>query len=218
MPVRRLDVGPWDVSHPSTAKAGSLGLLVVEGVLAREVLLGGDRSTELIGPGDLIRPCEPGSDVRLLSLEIRWRVVADAALAVLDRPIAAALGRFPEIAVALLDRADRRAGRLAAEKAIAHLRTVDTRLPALFWLLAERWGRRTADGVAVPLALSHRVLGELVGARRPTVSTSLARLARQGTLGRRSDGSWLLSCAPDAAPGLGGGRFASRRTAVVTEA
>jgi hypothetical protein len=50
----------------------------------------------------------------------------------------------------------------------------------------------------VPLTLSHRLLGELVGARRPTVSTALATLSRHGKLIRRSDDSWLLADEPDA--------------------
>jgi CRP/FNR family cyclic AMP-dependent transcriptional regulator len=65
-------------------------------------------------------------------------------------------------------------------------------LKALFWHLAERWGRVSGDGVVVPLALTHRILGQLVGARRPTVSTALSELAERGELVRRSDGSWLL--------------------------
>jgi CRP/FNR family transcriptional regulator, cyclic AMP receptor protein len=49
----------------------------------------------------------------------------------------------------------------------------------------------------VPLTLSHRQLGELVGARRPTVSSALATLSRDGKLIRRSDDSWLLAGEPD---------------------
>jgi CRP-like cAMP-binding protein len=48
------------------------------------------------------------------------------------------------------------------------------------------------DGVVVPLALTHRILGQLVGARRPTVSTALGELAERDELARRPDGSWLL--------------------------
>jgi hypothetical protein len=44
----------------------------------------------------------------------------------------------------------------------------------------------------VPLALTHRILGQLVGARRPTVSTALSELAERQELVRRGDGSWLL--------------------------
>jgi CRP/FNR family transcriptional regulator, cyclic AMP receptor protein len=50
--------------------------------------------------------------------------------------------------------------------------------------------------VIVPLALTHRILGQLVGARRPTASTALAELAERGELVRRPDGSWLLQGDP----------------------
>jgi Crp-like helix-turn-helix domain len=53
---------------------------------------------------------------------------------------------------------------------------------ALFWHLAERWGRVSGNGVLVPLALTHRILGQLVGARRPTVSTALRELANREQL------------------------------------
>jgi hypothetical protein len=77
---------------------------------------------------------------------------------------------------------------------------VDRRLLALFWHLAERWGRVVSDGVLVPLTLSHRLLGQLVGARRPTVSTALADLAREDQIQRRPDGTWLLKGEPVGVP------------------
>jgi hypothetical protein len=36
------------------------------------------------------------------------------------------------------------------------------------------------------------MLAELVGARRPTVSSAIADLARRGAVSRQADGSWLL--------------------------
>ena len=77
----------------------------------------------------------------------------------------------------LLDRLSERSERLAITQAISQLRRVDRRLLTLFWHLAERWGRVGTDGVVVPLALTHRMLGQLVGARRPTVSSALRELA-----------------------------------------
>ena len=75
--------------------------------------------------------------------------------------------RYPEITAALFDRLTERSLRLATTQAISQLTRVDRRLKALFWHLAERWGRVSGDGVIVPLALTHRILGQLVGARRP---------------------------------------------------
>jgi hypothetical protein len=41
---------------PADADPSHLGLLIAEGVLAREVVLGDTVSTELLGPGDIVRP------------------------------------------------------------------------------------------------------------------------------------------------------------------
>ena len=100
---------------------------------------------------------------------------------------------YPEVTAALLDRVSERSLRLATTQAISQLTGVDRRLKALLWHLAERWGRVSSDGVIVPLALTHRILGQLVGARRPTVSSALAELVTCGELTRRPDGSWLLT-------------------------
>jgi CRP/FNR family transcriptional regulator, cyclic AMP receptor protein len=48
------------------------------------------------------------------------------------------------------------------------------------------------DGVTVTLKLSHRLLGALVGARRPTISTAVARLSGEGRVMRAEDDAWLL--------------------------
>jgi hypothetical protein len=85
---------------------------------------------------------------------------------------------------------------------------VDRRLTALFWHLADRWGRVSINGVIVPLALTHRMLGQLVGARRPTVSTALSKLADRGELVRQPDASWLLRGDPPDAGALARGRGA----------
>jgi CRP/FNR family transcriptional regulator, cyclic AMP receptor protein len=168
------------------------------GAIVREVVLADSISTELLGPGDLIRPWSPARMVPLLEQRVRWQVLAETRLAVLNRAFGVALSRYPEVTAMLLDRLDGRAERLATTKAIAQLNSVDRRLLALFWHLAEDWGRMTSEGVVIPLTLSHRLLGELIGARRPTVSSALATLSREGKLIRRSDDSWLLADEPDA--------------------
>ena len=48
-------------------------------------------------------------------------------------------------------------------------------------------------GVILPLQLSHQMLGQLVGAQRPTVTLALGKLGERGHLVRRSDGHWFLS-------------------------
>jgi CRP/FNR family transcriptional regulator, cyclic AMP receptor protein len=190
--------GNWRGGQLGTANPGHVGLLMLDGAIAREVVLADSISTELLGPGDLIRPWSPRRTVPLLGQHVRWQVLAETRLAALNRAFGVALSRYPEVYCLLLDRLDARAERLAITKAIAQLNSVDRRLLALFWHLAEDWGRMTSEGIVLPLTLSHRLLGELVGARRPTVSSALTTLARDGKLIRRGDDSWLLADAPDA--------------------
>jgi CRP/FNR family transcriptional regulator, cyclic AMP receptor protein len=198
--VTSLGTGEWDGARLAGADPGNVGLLVLEGVMAREVVVGDTVSTELLGAGDVIRPWQLHEDPQLLPVEVRWNALSSVRLAVLDRRFAAQLGRYPEVNAVLIDRLSDRAQRLAVTQAISQLNRVDRRLVALFWHLGQRWGRVVPDGVALPLALSHRLLGQLVGARRPTVSTALADLARDEQVLRRPDGTWLLRAEPVGVP------------------
>jgi len=198
--VHALDAGPWDADKLASASPGHVGMLVLDGVIAREVLVSDTVSTELLGPGDVIRPWRLHDSSSLLRHQVRFSVLARTRFALLDRRFGVELTRYPEVMVAVVDRVNERALRLAITQAISQLNRVDRRLLALFWHLAERWGRMTADGVALPMTLSHRMLGQLIGARRPTVSTALGELAKQGELARRDDGTWLLTGAPVGVP------------------
>jgi CRP/FNR family transcriptional regulator, cyclic AMP receptor protein len=198
--THRLPVGPWDISRLAGASGDHVGLLILDGVLARELVVADQISVELLGPGDLVRPWQGTSRAALLPVDAMWSVLSTLTVAVLDRRFAAEAARYPEITAVLFDRLGERSLRLATTQAISQLTRVDRRLKALFWHLAERWGRVSGDGVVVPLALTHRILGQLVGARRPTVSTALSELAERAELVRRADGSWLLrGDPPDAA-------------------
>jgi hypothetical protein len=201
--VTTFAVGEWDAGRLADADPTHLGLLIVEGVLAREVVLEDTVSTELLGPGDVVRPWHIEGLPVMLPVEIRWNALSGVRLALLDRRVAALMAQFPEISAVIVDRLSERAQRLTITQAISQLNRVDRRLLALFWHLAERWGRVARDGIAVPLVLSHRLIGELVGARRPTVSTALGELAREGQLVRRDDGTWLLTGEPVAGEGAG---------------
>jgi CRP/FNR family transcriptional regulator, cyclic AMP receptor protein len=199
--VHTLPTGPWDLEKLSGTSPDHIGLLVVDGVLSREVLVSDTVSTELLGSGDVVRPWrlqQAGST--LLRHEVRWSVLTRSRIALLDRRFSAHLVAYPEVNAAIIDRVVERALRLAVIRAISQLNRVDRRLLALFWHLAERWGRMTSEGVVVPMTLSHRMLGQLVGARRPTVSTALSELAKEGELRRREDGTWLLAGEPVGVP------------------
>jgi hypothetical protein len=191
--VSAIETGEWDATRLADADPAHFGLLVIEGVLAREVVLRSTISTELMGPGDILRPWLIEGLPLLLPVDVRWNALSRVRVALLDRRVATQLGGFPEINAVIVDRLSERAQRLAVTQAISQLNRVEERLLALFWQLADRWGPVAPDGVTLPLALSHRLIGELVGARRPTVSTALAELARRDEIARRDDGTWLLT-------------------------
>jgi CRP-like cAMP-binding protein len=81
---------------------------------------------------------------------------------------------------------------MAVQMAIGDTRRVDERLLALFAHLGDRWGRVTPDGIHVPVRLTHELIALLIGAQRPTVTTGLGELRRQGRLVKRPDRTWLL--------------------------
>jgi len=193
-----------------------VGLLLAGGLIVRELALCDTVSAELLGPGDVIRPWQQHPS-RLLEGEARLMVLERATVCVLDRRFVTAVGAFPEVTAMLFERQLERTHRIAVEKAIAQLNGVDRRILALFWELAERWGRVTPDGVVVPVSLPHRVVAQMIGARRPTVSTALTDLARSGRLVRHGDGTWLLRGEPvgqptgDASRTIRTRRFSRRR-------
>jgi CRP/FNR family cyclic AMP-dependent transcriptional regulator len=194
--VHRLAAGPLSAARMADTNPEHVGLLLLEGVISREVVVADTVSTELLGPGDLVRPWAMHDDAPLLRLEVRWQALTESRVAVLDRRFAGRLTQWPEVNSMLIDRLNERAQRLAVTQAISQLNRVDRRILALFWHLADRWGRMTPEGVLVPLTLSHRMLGQLVGARRPTVSTAVAKLAERGELIRRNNGTWVVKGDP----------------------
>ena len=173
--------------------ADGIGLLVVSGVIVRELCVHDAPSAELFGPGDVIRARQSEQQPELLPTAARWTALEPAAVALLDSSCTVALRRFPEVMTVILDRFNARAERLAVTQAISQLTGVEVRVEALLWHLAERWGRVGPEGMIVPIALSHRLIGSLIGARRPTVSTAIARLAARRRLTRRPDGTWFLT-------------------------
>jgi CRP/FNR family cyclic AMP-dependent transcriptional regulator len=190
--VARLRPGEWDLGRAAgNGGTDHLGVLVVDGIVAHDVLIAGTTSTELIGPGDVLRPWTREARP-LLQRAVRWHVLSDGRVALLDRDFSRRLGAWPEVNAMLMERLSQRAERVATAQAIAKVTRVERRVLAYLWHLAERWGRATPDGVLVPLTLSHRMLGQIVGARRPTVTAAVRLLIDTGEVVRRPDGSWLL--------------------------
>jgi CRP/FNR family transcriptional regulator, cyclic AMP receptor protein len=193
-PVLTFDRGMWE--PPRDRGAGHLGYLMLEGVLAKDVILAGTTCTELLGPGDLLHPDATLGDDALVRYRVLWHVLEPARFAVLDESVARSLGAWPQVMRSLLERALKRTLRVSLHAALLELSPVETRLLVLFWLLAERWGRVTPAGVALRLRLSHKVLGQLVGCQRASVTTALHHIEESGLIARRADRTWLLRGSP----------------------
>jgi CRP/FNR family transcriptional regulator, cyclic AMP receptor protein len=174
-----------------------LGLLVLDGIVARRIKLGQFECTELLGQGDLLRPWTfDGAGAASIPEDVTWTVLEPLRVAVLDRRFAMAVAPWPEITAALMDRVIARARWLAFQLAVSNLVRVDTRVLVTLWHYADRWGRVTPDGVLLHMPATHSMLAGIVGSRRPSVTTALGRLEQQGAIKRLADGRWLLIGGP----------------------
>jgi CRP/FNR family transcriptional regulator, cyclic AMP receptor protein len=189
-PMARVRRGQWSGQASAIRKDG-IGLLVLEGLLVRRVGVDGRFGAELLGEGDLLRPWQGEDALPTLPRTTGWRVLEPTRMAVLDAQAAHRMARYPELTGRVVERALERSRNLAVNMAIVHHPRTDIRLHMLLWHLADRWGHVRKDGVVLPLRLTHTVLADLVAARRPTVSTTLAELGRRGLVQPVDDG-WLL--------------------------
>lgn len=185
-----IDPGPWTPPAPEHQR-GWFGLLVLEGLIVRSVQLEDRDCPEVIGAGDLLRPWDHDEEISI-PVSVSWSAHERTTLAILDDRFARVICRWPTIVSGLLARSVRRSRTLAFQRAIVHVRHAETRLRMLLWHLADRWGRVTLQGVHLPLALTQETLAHLSCMRRPTASTALQILTRNGELERRPDGTWLL--------------------------
>jgi CRP-like cAMP-binding protein len=175
-----------------------IGLLVLEGLLTLNLTLLGRTTMELVGAGDIICPWEEMTGPASVRQSVSWTVHVRTRVALLDRRFAERMGPWPAITTALVRRSIRRTTWLGHHLAILENPRVDVRLLLLFWQLADRWGRVGPDGVTVPFQLTHKTLGRLVRAQRPSVTASLHELSARGLLTRRdSDRAWVLHGEPD---------------------
>jgi CRP/FNR family transcriptional regulator, cyclic AMP receptor protein len=194
--VVRAGVGAWD-PRGEGPDPGGFGMLVISGFVVRRVGQSGRIGAELLGPGDLLRPWQTVGAGASLPFEPVWKTISPVAIALLERDFARRAAPYPSVAAGLVDRAMLRSRHLAISMAIVHQPRTERRLHMLFWHLADRWGRAVPEGALVDVPLTHSLLGELVAARRPTVSTALGRLAAAGSVERTAEG-WLLRGGPPA--------------------
>lgn len=181
--------GPW--SPEGLVETSGLGILVIEGLLTRDLQIAGTRSREILGAGDVLRPWDNDSALHPVPSKASWTVLEPIVGAVLDQRWKLLATRWPDFGEQLLHRIVRRSRWLAVLLAIATMRGMEDKVILLLWHLAGNWGKVTSAGTLVPFGLTHEVIADLVGARRPSVTTAITRLEGEGKL-ERVDGGWLL--------------------------
>lgn len=173
-----------------------VGLVIVEGVLCREVSLRDHTMLELLGPGEVLQPPvhtgRPG-----LGGTVKLTAVSHMTLVILGESFIRAAAQWPSLLATVQRRLEAQRESLAIQGLIAHLPRAEHRLLSILWHLAERWGYVTPDGIVLPLALTHDLLGQLIGARRSTTTLALRALESDGLVGRSQEGSWLLAGAAE---------------------
>ncbi|HZE05980.1 MAG TPA: Crp/Fnr family transcriptional regulator [Solirubrobacteraceae bacterium] len=190
--------GPWDIGTAEFDGTATLGLLVIEGLLAREFTVCDYTCAELLGPGDIVQPWLRIGQEQSVATETDWDAVEPLSVAVLDRGFCQRAARWPEIQAAVARRIMQRTHWLAFHLAVCGLRRVDDRLLSVLWRFADRWGTMTPEGVRLDLRLTHELLAAVTGARRPSVTTALRRLAEEDRLRSLPRSRWLLLGGPPA--------------------
>jgi CRP/FNR family transcriptional regulator, cyclic AMP receptor protein len=194
-PLVEVPKGPWQPPSAPRERGRDFGLLILSGLLVREMEVAGRSFVELRGPEDLLRPWDDAAEVTSVSPRIRWRAQEPTRLAWLDGDFASSVVTWPEITATLVARATRRARLLSFRTAILELRHVNVRVLLLLWHLADRWGRVGVEGVRLDLDLTHDLIARMIGAHRTSVTVALRELTSQGHITR--DGRrWVLIGAP----------------------
>jgi len=175
--------------------AGAFAAVIVDGVLMHRLAIGDQPALRLLGPGDIL--ARSGEVRSALLARSSYHASGELRLAMLDDRVLLTARRFPRLIAGLHMRMGEQYERIAAQLVICQLPRVEDRVLAMMWLLAETWGRVTTSGTVLSMTLTHDALGELIGARRPTVTLALRGLADRGAL-LRQDGGWLL---PEPMPG-----------------
>lgn len=191
VPTLRLQPGEVDLDERFGSPAPELGVLLLDGLVTRDVVIAATTCAELLGSGDVLIPWTQRPDAPVAT-HVEWHVLEPTTFAILDQRFVSAAAAYPEVMGALVRRGIARAQTLAVSLAISCITGLKLRLLAFLWHLADRYGRVGPRGVSVPIPLTHQTIGRLVGATRPSVSTALKELENEGRIGKRQGGGFIL--------------------------
>jgi hypothetical protein len=195
-PLITVPKGYWRPPSEPRARNRDFGLLILSGLLVRDVELAGRSFAELRGPEDLLRPWDDATEITSVSGRVKWTAQEPTRLAWLDGDFASSIATWPELTAVLVARATRRARLLSFRLAILELRHIDLRVLLLFWHLADRWGRVRAKGVELDLELTHDLIARMIGAHRTSVTVALRKLSEEGRVSREGRRWTLIGPAP----------------------
>jgi CRP-like cAMP-binding protein len=194
--ILHADTGDCNFQPWFAAVGDGPGLLLLDGLIALDTRVAGRTICELLGPGDLLQPPTRLAD-DMVDRESVWHVLIPTRLALLDSDFLERTQSWPQLLRALFRRAERRTSDVGALRAISCQPKLEVRLVLLLWHLAARWGRVEPTGIRLTLPLTHRLLGQLVAAERPSISHAMSRLAHAGLV-TGSAGDWHLQGTVDA--------------------
>ncbi|MFV0445011.1 MAG: Crp/Fnr family transcriptional regulator [Planctomycetaceae bacterium] len=92
------------------------------------------------------------------------------------------MAEYPDIALGVTKLVGLRRRRIERRLKSLLFRSNRDRLVALLLELAEKYGRRTGDGIELGLRLSHQELANVIGSTRETVTVTLGELKQEGAL------------------------------------
>jgi CRP-like cAMP-binding protein len=186
--TRRLDTGQvlFHKGDPGRQLYG-----VLDGRL--KVLATGADGKDLV-----LNVCDPGEvigEIALLDSNPRSATVAalePSELLVLDRrDFLPFLEHHPRVAIGLAEMLAKRLRRLSELAEDSVLLAVRARLAKRLVALAQRYGRKTPDGVQIDLPLSQQELGDMIGTSRESINKQLRTFAHEGLL-LSSTGRWTI--------------------------
>jgi CRP/FNR family transcriptional regulator, cyclic AMP receptor protein len=193
LPAVHLDKGRWNIQQLRDARGvrGEVyGFVLTEGTITIDASFADRRAARVLAPKELI--LLEGWDNDTLPVQWGWTVLQPTTIAVLDERLEVFARHWPNLMTALVIRGADQTRHALLQQAISQLPRVEDRLLALMWSLADSRGIVRADGIHVPLALTHETLAQMIGARRPTVSLGLKALSERGVLRADGDG-WLIA-------------------------
>lgn len=176
---------------------GSLGMLLLDGLLLKGLAVTDRPTVEVLAPGDVFRPFEldPNPNPMVSGLE-RWWALRPATVAVLDSSFTRRMCAYPRVMTELATRLSCRSSASSLRLAIVQEPRLSVRVDCTLWQLADRFGEAQADGMVLRVPLCHTLLAWLAGARRPAISRAVNELERAGRLAHRPDGTWWLGRRP----------------------